>query len=130
MGAESSMFGTDDLFDQKNLGSVLQCINMLGGVVQDKCPHFDGPSLGVAVHHEVKGDIKRQVGIITQTGGLSNNMEVQKLHTGQRDVCGIDKGEGRLASINHEATLCANKVMSPERMQRLCDGIPASNPVL
>jgi len=86
--AEISMFSTDDLFDQKNMGSVIQSINMLGGVIQHKLPDFDGPKLGVAVHNVVEGDKKRQVGVVTQTGGLSNNMEVQKLCAGKREVAG------------------------------------------
>merc|ERR1712166_505632 len=36
---EISMFSTDDLFDKKNMGSVIQCIYILGGVVQVVCPN-------------------------------------------------------------------------------------------
>jgi hypothetical protein len=85
--AEISMFGTDDLFDAKNMGSVLSSIFILGGVIQDKLPNFSGPKLGVAVHSSV-ADGKRNVGPATQTGGLSGAMEVQKLFGGKREVAG------------------------------------------
>ena len=43
---ESSMFGTPDLYEEKNIGSVIQCIYTLGGAVQVNVPEFTGPKLG------------------------------------------------------------------------------------
>jgi hypothetical protein len=84
---ESAMFGTDDLFDQKNMGSVISAIYTVGGVVQDKVPEFTGPKLGVAIHTHVK-DEKRKGGPATQMGGLAGTMEVQDVHTHAREVAG------------------------------------------
>jgi hypothetical protein len=85
--AEISMFGTDDLFDQKNMGSVISTIHNLGGVIQDKVPEFTGPKLGVAIHSTVR-DEKRQGGFATQMGGLAGTMEVHDVHTHAREVAG------------------------------------------
>jgi len=84
---EIAMFGTDDLFDQKNMNSVTKSINMLGGCIQVKLPAFDGPKLGIAVETHVQ-DGKRETGPVSQTGGLTGKMEVQKLTAGRREVAG------------------------------------------
>lgn len=44
---ESSMFDTPDLYEEKNLDSVITCIYALGGAVQTVCPEFTGPKLGI-----------------------------------------------------------------------------------
>ncbi|CAJ1389885.1 unnamed protein product [Effrenium voratum] len=44
---ESSMFDTPDLYEEKNLDSVITCIYALGGAVQTMCPDFGGPKLGI-----------------------------------------------------------------------------------
>jgi len=44
---ESSMFDTSDLYEEKNLDSVITCIYALGGAVQTVCPEFTGPKLGI-----------------------------------------------------------------------------------
>jgi len=41
-------FETVDLFEQKDLGVVIQCIFALGGAVQKTCPGFKGPHFGKA----------------------------------------------------------------------------------
>lgn len=46
---ESSMFDTIDLYEEKNLDSVIKCIYALGGAVQTHCPDFTGPKLGIPV---------------------------------------------------------------------------------
>lgn len=84
---EISMFGTDDLFDQKNMGSVISTIYTVGGVIQDKVPEFTGPKLGVAIHSTVK-DEKRHGGPATQMGGLAATMQVHDVHTHAREVAG------------------------------------------
>jgi len=85
--AESGMFGTDDLYDEKNMGSFITALNTFGGVIQTTIPEFTGPKLGVAVTVEVQ-DKKRASGVATQCGGLAGVMEVQKLTQGKREVAG------------------------------------------
>jgi len=84
---ESAMFGTDDLYDEKNMGSFIVSINTFGGVIQGTIPEFKGPKLGVQVEAQVK-DAKRASGVATQCGGLAGVMEVQKLTQGKREVAG------------------------------------------
>ncbi|POM75564.1 IQ motif containing GTPase activating protein [Phytophthora palmivora] len=45
--AEFDLFETVDLFNQKNLGQVVQCIHALGRTIQKTMPEYDGPLLGV-----------------------------------------------------------------------------------
>lgn len=84
---ESSMFGTDDLYDEKNMGSFITSMNTFGGVLQTHCPEFSGPKLGVAVESHVT-DAKRNAGPATQSGGLTGVMEVHALNQGKREVAG------------------------------------------
>ncbi|CAK0902338.1 unnamed protein product [Prorocentrum cordatum] len=72
---ESAMFATPDLFEEKNVGSVVNCLYTFGCVVQVNVPEYDGPPLGVAMHVESK-DKKRSSGICTdQSSGFSATME-------------------------------------------------------
>merc|ERR1719245_1924888 len=80
---ESAMFGTDDLYDEKNMGSFIVALNTFGGVIQGTIPEFSGPKLGVAVEAHVQ-DANRAGGPATQCGGLAGTMEVQKLTQGKR----------------------------------------------
>jgi hypothetical protein len=41
-------FETVDLYEQKDLGVVIQCVFALGGAVQKTCPEFQGPHFGNA----------------------------------------------------------------------------------
>ena len=52
---EMSMFATPDLYEAKNMGSVINCINNHGGFVQSAVPEFDGLKLGDEVKAEVEG---------------------------------------------------------------------------
>mmetsp|Transcript_796 Transcript_796/g.1690 ORF Transcript_796/g.1690 Transcript_796/m.1690 type:complete len:474 (-) Transcript_796:560-1981(-) len=45
--AEHDLFETVDLFEQKDLGVVVNCIHALGRTVQTTVPEFRGPHLGV-----------------------------------------------------------------------------------
>jgi hypothetical protein len=45
--AEFDLFETVDLYNQKNLGQVAQCIHALGRTIQKTMPDYDGPRLGV-----------------------------------------------------------------------------------
>ncbi|KAG6610706.1 IQ motif containing GTPase activating protein [Phytophthora cinnamomi] len=45
--AEFDLFETVDLYNQKNIGQVVQCIHALGRTIQKTMPEYDGPRLGV-----------------------------------------------------------------------------------
>lgn len=85
---EGSMFGTPDLYEDKNMGSVIQCIYTLGGVVQVECPDFAGPKLGVPVTH-VSKDTKRDCGPATQSGGLAVSLDQARPTDGARSRAGL-----------------------------------------
>jgi len=75
---ESSMFGTPDLYEGKNLGSVCHSLYALGGTVQVAVPEFTGPQLGVAINVESK-DKKRDGHLLTdQSQGFSTKLEVER----------------------------------------------------
>lgn len=74
---ESAMFSTPDLYEEKNLGSVVNCINTLGGVVQVRFPHFSGPKLGVPMTVP-SHDVKRASVQARQSGGFEGVMEVER----------------------------------------------------
>jgi len=76
--SEIAMFGTPDLYEGKNLGSVLNCINTYGGVVQVAVPDFKGPHLGVPVNVESRD--KKRDGAMTydQSQGLSGKMQIER----------------------------------------------------
>jgi hypothetical protein len=76
---ESAMFGTPDLYEEKNMGSVLNCIYTLGGAIQVSTPGFKGPKIGIALNADVKADKKRGSGILTDaSAGFSTTMEVKR----------------------------------------------------
>jgi len=82
--AESSLFSTPDLFEEKNMSIVITALFNFGGVVQTKVPEFSGPHLGVAQKAEVN-DTSRGIGLATdQTEAMQAAM---------------DKGETRLDGI-------------------------------
>lgn len=72
---EYSLFSTDDLYEKKDLNSVVRCIHALGGALCRSVPEFTGPHLGVADTSKTKRDQKREFGQVTQTGGLCMAME-------------------------------------------------------
>lgn len=82
---ESSMFGTPDLYENKDMGSVISAIYSFGGAVQVHFPEFDGPKLGIA-HAAQASDTKREKKVATQSGGLSGTLEQQSAHTAARQV--------------------------------------------
>eukprot|EP00434_Breviolum_minutum_P007623 symbB.v1.2.006726.t4/scaffold402.1/size211320/20 len=67
---EYALFSTDDLYEEKNLMSVVNCLHALGGAVQRSVPQFPGPHLGVIDTSNTKRDFKRDLGPVSQTGGL------------------------------------------------------------
>jgi len=71
---ESSMLGTSQLYEEKDLGAVVKCIYILGGAVQASCPDFRGPKLGVPMNAAHK-DAKRNGLCTDQMGGLHGAME-------------------------------------------------------
>nr|ABV22340.1 calponin domain-containing protein [Noctiluca scintillans] len=74
---EMSMFATPDLYEAKNMGSVINCINNYGGFVQSAVPEFDGPKLGNEVKAEVH-DVRRDKTKVDQSAGLSGTMEIER----------------------------------------------------
>merc|ERR1719215_2531591 len=72
---EYALFSTDDLYDKKNMMSVIRCVHALGGAVQRSVPEFQGPRLGVADTSHAKRDSRREMAPVTQTGGLHTSME-------------------------------------------------------
>jgi archaellum component FlaD/FlaE len=72
---EYMLFSTDDLYEEKNLLSVVKCLHALGGAVQRTVPDFQGPTLGVLDTSNAKRDLKRHVAPATQTGGFAVAME-------------------------------------------------------
>jgi hypothetical protein len=77
------MFGTPDLYEEKNMGSVVMCIYTLGGVVQVQFPEV-GPKCGVPIAVASK-DVKRDVGPATQSGGLAVSMDKPGQAAGARE---------------------------------------------
>jgi len=66
---DHALFCTNDLYENKNLHSVIQCIHALGGAVQLSIPEFHGPHLGVADTSSTLRAARRSIGLATQTGG-------------------------------------------------------------
>merc|ERR1719346_96013 len=56
---ESSMFATPDLYEEKNMGSVVMCLYQFGRVVQSAAPDFDGPKLGDKMEAQIVHDAGR-----------------------------------------------------------------------
>lgn len=71
---EYALFSTDDLYEVKNLSSVVKCIHQLGGVLRRAVPEFQGPHLGVADMSKAKRDHKRDFTSASQTEGLRSAM--------------------------------------------------------
>jgi len=88
---EAGMFGTPDLYENKNMGSVMLCIYNFGCAVQVEFPEFAGPKLGVPPTH-VSKDAKRNVGPATQSGGLAVTLEQAKPTDGARARGGLGGG--------------------------------------
>jgi len=73
---ESQMFGTPDLYEDKNMGTVVTGIFAYGGAIQVAMPSFT-PVLGIAMVESK--DAKREGGLCTDmSGGLSGKMEIQR----------------------------------------------------
>jgi len=72
---EYAVFSTDDLYEKKDLNSVVRCVHALGGALRRSVPEFTGPHFGVADTSKTKRDQKREFGQVTQTGGLCMAME-------------------------------------------------------
>jgi len=98
----SQVFGPDDLYEEKNMGSVVNCIFAFGGAVQVSVPEYDGPKFGVADTSSAKKDAKRNVGPATQTGGLAAAMEKTEIKTS-----GIVKDTGGATSLGGTAMTSA-----------------------
>jgi hypothetical protein len=67
---EYALFSTDDLYEEKNLSSVVKCIHQLGGVLRRAVPEFQGPHFGVADTSKARRDQRRDLATASQTEGL------------------------------------------------------------
>merc|ERR1712151_1362745 len=76
--SESSMFGTPDLYEDKNMGSVIDCLYAFGGAVQVACPEFTGPKLGHAQNVEAKTAKRGSALCTNQYESMQRTMEVEK----------------------------------------------------
>jgi len=76
---ESAMFGTPDLYEEKNIGSVVTCIFQLGGAVQVSAPEFTGPKLGIALKSDSKDKKRDKGGLLTDmSAGFNTSMDVAR----------------------------------------------------
>jgi len=71
---EGSLFGTPDLYEDKNMGTVITSLYCFGGAVQASCPGFGGPKLGTIAADSK--DRKREGMVATQSGGFSTSLQV------------------------------------------------------
>mmetsp|Transcript_3835 Transcript_3835/g.6348 ORF Transcript_3835/g.6348 Transcript_3835/m.6348 type:complete len:376 (+) Transcript_3835:56-1183(+) len=79
---ESSMFGTPDLYEEKNMGFVISCIYAFGGAVQVACPEFKGPALGNALKAEVNDKRRSDHLATSQYEAMQRKMEVERPRDG------------------------------------------------
>lgn len=100
---ESATFSTPDLYEEKNVLSVLNCIYLLGGAVQVSCPEFEGPHLGVAMAVESK-DRKRSNRIADQSQGFAATQEVQR--PTERILGNVVKASGAAGAPKAAAVPC------------------------
>lgn len=80
---ESSMFATVDLFEEKNMNSVISCLYTFAGTIQTTVPEYNGPKLGLPIEAVVK-DAAREKVMATQMGGLTGTLD-NKTVTGTGD---------------------------------------------
>mmetsp|Transcript_96353 Transcript_96353/g.176683 ORF Transcript_96353/g.176683 Transcript_96353/m.176683 type:complete len:763 (-) Transcript_96353:24-2312(-) len=78
---ETSLFGTTDLFEEKNMESVLRCVCMFAGVVQVVCPEFSGPFLGPAIRPNTKEKKRASLGGQSSATSLAATPEQKKATT-------------------------------------------------
>jgi len=91
---ESAMFATPDLYEEKNMGSVINCVYTFAGVIQTTVPEFKGPTLGPAIKATVQ-DKPRKKSNVTQTGGLAGTLEQTPAFTGKRQAASHAPGARR-----------------------------------
>lgn len=75
--AESSVFSSPDLYENKNVGSVVSCIYSFAGVVQVLCPEFH-PKLGRPITTASRDVRRKSVALPDLCAGLASTMEVQR----------------------------------------------------
>lgn len=72
---ESQLFGTDDLYEAKDLGTFMRSVLNYGGAAQSVNPRL--PKLGVAFSH-LTHDAKRPDGQVSQSDAMQAKMEVER----------------------------------------------------
>merc|ERR1712032_554096 len=75
---ESQLFGTDDLYDDKDMGTFIRSVINFGGAVQLSSQGASLPKLGAAATHSLAGDQKRGSGVVNQYEAMQRNMEVER----------------------------------------------------
>lgn len=75
---ESQLFGTDDLYEENDMGTFIRSVYNFGGAVQNSPEGANLPKLGSAVSHGMSGDKKRASGTVNQYEAMQRNMEVER----------------------------------------------------
>merc|ERR1712113_94423 len=75
---ESQLFGTDDLYDDKDLGTFMRSVSNFGGALQARPEGANLPKLGAAVTNTLEGDKKREGGIKSQYEAMESRMEIER----------------------------------------------------
>jgi len=73
---ETQLFGTDDLYEQNDLGIFMRSVVNYGGAVQGSNPSL--PKLGAAVSHTMDGDKQRHAGVVKQGDAMQAMMQVER----------------------------------------------------
>ncbi|CAJ1389884.1 unnamed protein product [Effrenium voratum] len=93
---ESSMFDTPDLYEEKNLDSVITCIYALGGAVQTMCPDFGGPKLGIPLIAKGKDAAKPK----SKTAPHLLHLDPEQVASMRAEFEILKEGHGRLEEEN------------------------------
>mmetsp|Transcript_62687 Transcript_62687/g.118618 ORF Transcript_62687/g.118618 Transcript_62687/m.118618 type:complete len:120 (-) Transcript_62687:24-383(-) len=75
---EKDLFSTVDLYEEKNLTSVMRCIYNLGAIVRTSAPEFRGPFLGVKQRALNVEDTKREVHQVFNFTGAGYRQDINK----------------------------------------------------
>lgn len=73
---EFSVFRTRDLYEEKNMGAVISCLQAFASAVQASCPEFTGPILGDAL--STKANVRIDHVAVSQGEAMQRAMEAQR----------------------------------------------------
>lgn len=83
--SEASMFGVPDLYEEKNMGTVMQSLYAFGGAVQTSAPSMFRAVLGVP-GNACRKDQKRVKELATQNAGFSHSMQTMNPHENAKGI--------------------------------------------